>query len=58
MSRWISGTSAYSYLPASVTLFHEPEQLGEMLGKSGFVDAAWQPLAGGAVAVHSCVRRE
>jgi demethylmenaquinone methyltransferase/2-methoxy-6-polyprenyl-1,4-benzoquinol methylase len=53
IGRWISGTSAYSYLPASVALFLEPERLCELLGQDGFVEAQWQPLAGGAVAVHT-----
>ena len=53
IGRWISGTSAYSYLPASVALFPEPDRLGEMLGAFGFVEARWRPLAGGAVALHT-----
>ena len=53
IGRWISGTSAYSYLPASVALFPEPDRLREMLGRSGFVEAEWRPLAGGAVALHT-----
>ena len=56
IGRWVSGTSAYSYLPASVALFHEPERLAEGLAQHGFVDAHWQPLTGGVVAVHSARR--
>jgi len=52
IGRWISGTSAYSYLPASVALFLEPARLTETLGRLGFVDAQWRALAGGAAAVH------
>ena len=52
IGRWISGTAAYSYLPASVALFPEPDRLRETLEQHGFVNAHWRPLAGGAVAIH------
>jgi demethylmenaquinone methyltransferase/2-methoxy-6-polyprenyl-1,4-benzoquinol methylase len=53
IGRWISGTSAYSYLPASVALFLEPERLGERLGRQRFINVRRQPLLGGAVAIHT-----
>jgi len=53
IGRWISGTSAYSYLPASVALFPEPAQWSTMLEGHGFVEARWRSLAGGAVALHT-----
>ena len=52
IGRWISGTSAYSYLPASVALFPEPAELAAQLELHGFTQAWWQSLAGGAVALH------
>lgn len=56
IGKWISGTSAYSYLPASVALFHEPKRLGEALERHGFADARRLALTGGVVAVHSARR--
>lgn len=50
--RWISGTSAYSYLPASVILFPEPSRLSEMLGQQGLGSAQWKPLSGGTVGLY------
>jgi demethylmenaquinone methyltransferase/2-methoxy-6-polyprenyl-1,4-benzoquinol methylase len=49
--------TAYDYLPASVLEFPSPEQLGAMLGDSGFRDVRWHALAGGIVAIHEAVRR-
>jgi len=53
IGKWISGTSAYSYLAASVALFPQPERLCEMLGKRGFADVQWHPLTGGTVALYT-----
>lgn len=45
--------SAYSYLPASVLAFPEPEALARRLGAAGFDAVTWKPLTGGIVAVHA-----
>jgi demethylmenaquinone methyltransferase/2-methoxy-6-polyprenyl-1,4-benzoquinol methylase len=58
LGKWISGTSAYSYLPASVALFPEPPALSAMLEAHGFTDARRHPLAGGVLALHVAIRRK
>jgi len=52
IGKWISRTSAYTYLPASVAVFLEPPELSATLLRHGFAEAAWRPLAGGVLAVH------
>jgi demethylmenaquinone methyltransferase / 2-methoxy-6-polyprenyl-1,4-benzoquinol methylase len=49
--------SAYSYLPASVLAFPEPDALSERMRRAGFDDVQWESLTGGIVAVHSGSRR-
>ncbi|MCX8038493.1 MAG: ubiquinone/menaquinone biosynthesis methyltransferase [Candidatus Sumerlaeia bacterium] len=56
IGRWISRTSAYTYLPASVALFPEPHQLADLMGREGFLDIQWRSMAGGAVAIHRGIR--
>ncbi len=56
IGRWLSGTSAYTYLPASVALFAEPDQLAGMIRHEGFPDVQWRSMAGGAVAIHRGIR--
>ena len=53
IGNWISGTSAYSYLPRSVSLFPTPQRLTKLLESHGFVEAESRLLAGGAVAIHT-----
>jgi demethylmenaquinone methyltransferase/2-methoxy-6-polyprenyl-1,4-benzoquinol methylase len=49
---------AYSYLPASVLAFPEPEALRERIEAAGFTQASWRALTGGIVALHSATRAE
>jgi demethylmenaquinone methyltransferase / 2-methoxy-6-polyprenyl-1,4-benzoquinol methylase len=49
--------SAYSYLPASVLAFPEPNALSERMQCAGFDDVQWESLTGGIVAVHCGSRR-
>lgn len=44
--------SAYSYLPASVLAFPEPDALRDRMTAAGFANVMWKPLTGGVVAVH------
>jgi demethylmenaquinone methyltransferase/2-methoxy-6-polyprenyl-1,4-benzoquinol methylase len=48
--------SAYSYLPASVLEFPEPERLKRMLEAAGFERVTWESLTGGIVAIHAAER--
>jgi demethylmenaquinone methyltransferase/2-methoxy-6-polyprenyl-1,4-benzoquinol methylase len=49
----ISGSSeAYSYLPASVSRFPNPEALADMLRRTGFTAVSYQLWSAGAVALH------
>lgn len=53
IGRAISGSGgAYSYLPASVGNFPEPERLAELMREVGFVDARHDLWTGGIVALH------
>jgi demethylmenaquinone methyltransferase / 2-methoxy-6-polyprenyl-1,4-benzoquinol methylase len=49
--------SAYTYLPASVLAFPEPDALAEMMETNGFERVRWEALTGGIVAVHTAERR-
>jgi demethylmenaquinone methyltransferase/2-methoxy-6-polyprenyl-1,4-benzoquinol methylase len=53
----LPGGSAYSYLPASVRRFPDPEGLAKLMGDAGFGDIRWRLLAGGIVALHTGVAR-
>jgi demethylmenaquinone methyltransferase/2-methoxy-6-polyprenyl-1,4-benzoquinol methylase len=44
--------AAYSYLPASVRRFPEPQALAARMAAAGLVDVRWRPLAAGIVALH------
>lgn len=44
--------SAYSYLPASVLQFPEPDRLAELMRRAGLVRVRWEALTGGIVALH------
>jgi demethylmenaquinone methyltransferase / 2-methoxy-6-polyprenyl-1,4-benzoquinol methylase len=50
--RLLPGGSAYSYLPASVRRFPGPEELAELMRRSGFEPVAYRLFAGGIVALH------
>jgi len=52
VGRVVSGSSAYTYLPASVRRFPGPEDLAEMLRKAGFGDVRYRLFARGIVALH------
>ncbi|MEX0690860.1 MAG: ubiquinone/menaquinone biosynthesis methyltransferase [Gemmatimonadales bacterium] len=45
-------TDAYTYLPASVLQFPEPDALAERMRQAGFVDVGYERLTMGVVAVH------
>jgi demethylmenaquinone methyltransferase / 2-methoxy-6-polyprenyl-1,4-benzoquinol methylase len=51
----LPGGSAYSYLPASVRRFPEPEGLAALMDDAGFGDIRWRLFAGGIVALHTGV---
>ena len=45
-------TDAYTYLPASVLQFPEPDALAERMRKAGFADVGYERLTMGIVAIH------
>lgn len=48
VGRWISGNSgAYSYLPASVSRFPEPDEVMRRMQAAGFHDVSWTPYTFG-----------
>lgn len=54
----ISGDkAAYTYLPKSVAHFFQPEELKELIGKSGFERVEARVWTGGTVALHTGVKR-
>jgi demethylmenaquinone methyltransferase / 2-methoxy-6-polyprenyl-1,4-benzoquinol methylase len=52
LGKVLKGGSAYTYLPASVRRFPEPEALAELLGSCGFEAVRFRRFAGGIVALH------
>jgi demethylmenaquinone methyltransferase/2-methoxy-6-polyprenyl-1,4-benzoquinol methylase len=52
LGRLLPGGSAYSYLPASVRRFPDPESLSALLEEAGFSQVRFRLLAGGIVALH------
>jgi demethylmenaquinone methyltransferase/2-methoxy-6-polyprenyl-1,4-benzoquinol methylase len=49
----ISGdASAYSYLPESVKEFVAPDELADIIGRSGLQNVTWRRLAGGIITLH------
>jgi demethylmenaquinone methyltransferase / 2-methoxy-6-polyprenyl-1,4-benzoquinol methylase len=52
VGRVVSGSSAYTYLPASVRRFPGPEDLAGLLVKAGFGDVRYRLFARGIVALH------
>jgi demethylmenaquinone methyltransferase/2-methoxy-6-polyprenyl-1,4-benzoquinol methylase len=53
----LPGGSAYSYLPASVRRFPEPEGLATLMDEAGFEEIRWRLVAGGIVALHTGVAK-
>jgi len=51
------GAAAYSYLPASVRRFPDPQSLAKLLDDASFGDIRWRLFAGGIVALHTAVAR-
>ena len=49
----LPGGSAYSYLPASVRRFPDPQGLGKLMDEAGFDNIRWRLFAGGIVALHT-----
>jgi demethylmenaquinone methyltransferase / 2-methoxy-6-polyprenyl-1,4-benzoquinol methylase len=50
---WISGDpEAYTYLPASVAVFPDPQAFGAMLERAGFTAVRWTPLTAGIAHIH------
>jgi demethylmenaquinone methyltransferase/2-methoxy-6-polyprenyl-1,4-benzoquinol methylase len=52
LGRVLPGGDAYTYLPASVRRFPGPEDLAELLRKSGFGGVRFRRFGGGIVALH------
>ena len=53
----LPGGAAYSYLPASVRRFPEPQGLAKLMNEAGFGEIRWRLFAGGIVALHTGVAR-
>jgi demethylmenaquinone methyltransferase/2-methoxy-6-polyprenyl-1,4-benzoquinol methylase len=53
----LPGGSAYSYLPASVRRFPDPNGLAKLMDDAGFEEIRWRLFAGGIVALHTGVAR-
>jgi demethylmenaquinone methyltransferase/2-methoxy-6-polyprenyl-1,4-benzoquinol methylase len=51
----LPGGAAYTYLPASVRRFPDPEGLAELMDTAGFGGIRWRLFAGGIVALHTGV---
>jgi demethylmenaquinone methyltransferase / 2-methoxy-6-polyprenyl-1,4-benzoquinol methylase len=52
LGKLLPGGSAYTYLPASVRRFPNPEELAELLTCAGFQNVRFRLFAGGIVALH------
>jgi len=52
LGRVLPGGDAYTYLPASVRRFPDPDTLADMLLDSGFARVRFRRFAGGIVALH------
>jgi len=53
LGKLLPGGSAYTYLPASVRRFPEPEDLASLIAAAGFRDVRYRTFAGGIVALHT-----
>jgi demethylmenaquinone methyltransferase/2-methoxy-6-polyprenyl-1,4-benzoquinol methylase len=58
LGRLLPGGAAYTYLPASVRRFPGPDELAELLERTGFAGVRYRLFAGGIVALHLCERRQ
>jgi demethylmenaquinone methyltransferase / 2-methoxy-6-polyprenyl-1,4-benzoquinol methylase len=52
LGKVLPGGSAYTYLPASVRRFPDPDALAQLLEAQGFRDVRYRTFAGGIVALH------
>ncbi|MGH3050071.1 MAG: bifunctional demethylmenaquinone methyltransferase/2-methoxy-6-polyprenyl-1,4-benzoquinol methylase UbiE [Gaiellaceae bacterium] len=52
LGRILPGGAAYTYLPASVRRFPEPEALADLMAAAGFSGVRFRRFAGGIVALH------
>jgi demethylmenaquinone methyltransferase / 2-methoxy-6-polyprenyl-1,4-benzoquinol methylase len=52
LGKVLPGGSAYTYLPASVRRFPDPDALARLLAEHGFRDVRYRTFAGGIVALH------
>jgi demethylmenaquinone methyltransferase / 2-methoxy-6-polyprenyl-1,4-benzoquinol methylase len=52
LGKVLPGGSAYTYLPASVRRFPDPDALAQLLEQHGFRDVRYRTFAGGIVALH------
>jgi demethylmenaquinone methyltransferase/2-methoxy-6-polyprenyl-1,4-benzoquinol methylase len=52
LGKVLPGGSAYTYLPASVRRFPQPEALADLLAANGFGAVRFRRFAGGIVALH------
>jgi demethylmenaquinone methyltransferase/2-methoxy-6-polyprenyl-1,4-benzoquinol methylase len=52
LGKVLPGGSAYTYLPASVRRFPDPDALAQLLEGHGFGDVRYRTFAGGIVALH------
>jgi demethylmenaquinone methyltransferase/2-methoxy-6-polyprenyl-1,4-benzoquinol methylase len=57
LGRLFKGGSAYTYLPASVRRFPDPDGLSAALAEAGFGDVRYRLFAGGIVALHTGTAR-
>jgi len=53
----LPGGAAYTYLPASVRRFPDPQGLAELMDEAGFGEIRWRLFAGGIVALHTGAAR-
>jgi demethylmenaquinone methyltransferase/2-methoxy-6-polyprenyl-1,4-benzoquinol methylase len=53
----LPGGAAYTYLPASVRRFPDPQGLAKLMDEAGFDEIRWRLFAGGIVALHTGVAR-
>ena len=52
LGKVLPGGAAYTYLPASVRRFPQPEELSALLERNGFAAVRFRLFAGGIVALH------
>lgn len=57
LGKLLPGGAAYTYLPASVRRFPGPDELAELLRRTGFARVEYRLFAGGIVALHTATAR-